>query len=518
MNGAESLIRTLVANGVDTCFANPGTSEMHFVAALDRVEGMRCVLGLFEGVVTGAADGYGRMCDRPAATLLHLGPGLANGLSNLHNASRANAPVVNIVGDHATFHRRYDAPLTSDIEAAARPFSAWVRTSPNADTVAADGAAAIAAALAPPGRVATLILPADTAWSEVTGDSGAIAPLPAVLSPERPSQAAIDAAAGTLLSDETTAIVLAGPATRERTLELAGKISAATGARLFAQTHSPRISRGAGRVPVSRIPYPIQQAMDLLRDVRNLVLIGGKAPVGFFAYPDKPSELFAPGTRVHTLARIDQDIAYALEALADAVGADRAAPQVARLDLPDRPSGAISPERLGALIAATLPEDAIVVDESITTGRTFMAATETARPHDWILPTGGAIGFGPPVAVGAAVACPDRKVVCLESDGSGMYMPQSLWTQAREGLNVLTLVLANRKYQILRSEMANVGASNIGPKASALLDIDRPTIDWVALAGSLGVDARRAATMDELSQQIDAGLAADGPFLIEVVL
>jgi acetolactate synthase I/II/III large subunit len=518
MNGAESLIRTLVGNGVDTCFANPGTSEMHFVSALDRTEGMRCLLGLFEGVATGAADGYARMLDQPAATLLHLGPGLANGLSNLHNAGRANSPVVNIVGDHATYHRRYDAPLTSDIEAAARPFSAWVRTSPNAETVAADGAAAIAAALSPPGRVATLILPADTAWSAVTGTGAAVAPLPSVSPPERPSQAAIDAAARILLSGETTAIVLAGPATREPALSLAGKIAAATGAKLCAQTHSPRITRGAGHVPVARIPYPIQQAIDLFKEVKNLMLIGGKAPVGFFAYPDKPSELFPPGTRVHTLARIEQDIPYALEALVDAVGAEGAEAQIASLDLPDRPTGSISPEKLGALIAATLTDDAIVVDESITTGRTFMSATETARPHDWILPTGGAIGFAMPVAVGAAVACPHRKVICLESDGSGMYMPQSLWTQAREELNVLTVVFANRKYQILRSEMANVGTSNIGPKASALLDLDRPTIDWVALAASFGVDARRAETMDELSRHIDAGLATDGPFLIEVVV
>lgn len=518
MNGAESLIRTLVRNGVDICFANPGTSEMHFVAALDRVEGMRCVLGLFEGVATGAADGYGRMRDRPAATLLHLGPGLANGLSNLHNASRANSPVVNVVGDHATFHRRYDAPLTSDIEAAARPFSAWVRTSPNADTVAGDGASAIAAALAPPGRVATLILPADTAWSVLTEANHATAPLPAVSPAERPSQALIDAAAAMLLSDETTAIVLAGSATREHTLELAGKIAATTGARLYAQTHSARITRGAGRVPVTRIPYPLSQAMDLFSGVRNLLLIGGKAPVGFFAYPERPSELFAPGTRIHTLARIDQDIPYALQALVDAVKANRVEAPAARLDPPDRPTGQTTPEKLGALIAAALPDNAIVVDESITTGRTFMTASETARPHDWILPTGGAIGFAMPVAIGAAVACPDRKVVCLESDGSGMYMPQSLWTQAREGLNVLTLVFANRKYQILRSEMANVRASNVGPKAAALLDIDRPTIDWASLAGSLGVEAFRAETMDALSKQIDAGLAADGPVLIEVIL
>src|SRR6202048_1989124 len=169
MNGAESLVRVLRGGGVNVCFANPGTSEMHFVAALDRVDGMRCVLGLFEGVVTGAADGYARMTENPAATLLHLGPGMANGLANIHNANKASTPMVNIVGDHATYHRRYDAPLTTDIETAARPFSRWVKTSPDARSVAADGAAAIAAARVPPGQIAILILPADTAWNEGSG-------------------------------------------------------------------------------------------------------------------------------------------------------------------------------------------------------------------------------------------------------------------------------------------------------------------------------------------------------------
>ena len=169
MNGAESLVRTLVAGGVDVCFSNPGTSEMHFVAALDRVEGMRCVLGLFEGVVTGAADGYFRMKGTPASTLLHLGPGLANGLANLHNAKKANSGIVNIVGQHATHHIGYNAPLTSDIEGLARPMSAWVRTSPDAKSVSADGAAAIAAARSAPPQIATLILPADTAWNEADG-------------------------------------------------------------------------------------------------------------------------------------------------------------------------------------------------------------------------------------------------------------------------------------------------------------------------------------------------------------
>jgi acetolactate synthase-1/2/3 large subunit len=517
MNGAESLLTTLRQNHVEVCFANPGTSEMHFVAALDRVEGMRGILGLFEGVVTGAADGYARMLDRPACTLLHLGPGLANGLSNLHNAVRAQSPIVNVIGDHATHHRHLDAPLTSDIEGAARPFSHWVRTSPSADTLAADGAAAVAAALSAPGRVACLILPADAAWNEVAQERPT-APIAAGIHYARPSEAAVAAAAQILKSGESAALILGGRATREAPLALAGKIAAATGARLLAPTLTARITRGAGRVPVERIPYPVDQALAFLKDVRNIILVGAKAPVAFFAYPDKPGTLYQPGTRIHELARAEHDPVSALEALADALGARKAAAPVPRLERPARPTGAITPEKLGALLCASLPENAIVIDESITTGRAFLASTKNAPPHDWIIGTGGSIGYGMPVALGAAVACPDRKVVCLESDGSGLYMPQSLWTHAREDLDILTLVFANRSYQILRHEMQNVGATNIGPIASTLLDIGSPDIDWLSLAKGFGVAAFRANSMDELSRAVDAGIAMRGPCIIEVVL
>ena len=519
MNGAESLLHTLRQNHVEVCFANPGTSEMHFVAALDRIDGMRCILGLFEGVVTGAADGYARMLDRPACTLLHLGPGLANGLSNLHNAVRAQSPIVNVIGDHATYHRHLDAPLTSDIEGAARPFSHWVRTSPSADTLAADGAAAVAAALGAPGRVACLVLPADAAWNPVSaeGPSETVAP-PTGISYARADDSAVAAAANILKSGESTALILGGRATREGPLALAGKIAAATGARLLAPTLTPRITRGAGRVPVERIPYPVDQAIAALKDIRNIILVGAKAPVAFFAYPDKPSTLFPPGARIHELARAEHDPVAALEALVEAVGARKATPSVARLDRPARPTGAITLEKLGALLGAALPENAIVIDESITTGRAFLAATKGTPPHDWIIGTGGSIGYALPVAAGAAVACPDRKVICLESDGSGLYMPQALWTHARENLNILTLVFANRKYQILRNEMQNVGATNVGPNASALLDIGNPDIDWRALAKGFGVESFRAETMDELSRATDAGLALRRPCVIEVVL
>ena len=514
MNGAESLVRTLVEGEVEVCFANPGTSEMHFVAALDRVDGMRCVLGLFEGVVTGAADGYARMADKPAATLLHLGPGLANGLANLHNAVKSSTPMVNIVGDHATYHRAYDAPLTSDIETAARPFSGWVKTSPDAMSVAADGAAAIAAARTPPGRVVTLILPADTAWNEGSGP----APVPPVPGRASVSGDAVDQAARILRSGEPTMILLTGLAVRERGLELAGRIAAATGARLMAQTFNARIERGAGRVPIDRVPYPVDIAVAALAGFRHVILVGSKQPVAFFAYPDKPSVLTAPDCRIHTLARPEEDLVGALEALVDALGAGRQAAPVASLVLPAPGEGAVTPEAISLSLGALLPENAIVIDEAVSSGRAFFPPTRQARPHTWLQNMGGSIGLGLPMATGAALAAPDRKTVCLQADGSGMYTLQALWTMARESLDVTIVLFANRSYAILRGELANVGAQNVGRKALDMLDIGRPDLDWVSLARGMGVPGVRVTDMAEFNRRFVEGLATPGPYLIEAVL
>ena len=514
MNGAESLVRTLVGGGVNVCFTNPGTSEMHFVAALDKVDGMRCVLGLFEGVVTGAADGYARMADKPAATLLHLGPGLANGLANLHNAGRASSPIVNIVGDHATYHRQYDAPLTSDIEGAARPFSAWVKTSPTAETVAVDGAAAIAEARLPPGRIATLILPADTAWNPARG-AATVSPVP---ERARVTAEAVKGAAAALRSGEPTVLVLTGLALREAALDLAGRIAAATGARLLAQTSNARLQRGAGRVAIDRIPYPVDLALKVLQGTRHIILVGAKEPVAFFAYPDRPSRLAPEGCAVHRLSTIAEDSLHALAWLADELGARQQAPGLQPLARPSPPTGAMSLDGLATAIGALLPENAIVVDESITSGRNLFNFTRTAPPHDWLQNMGGSIGFALPVATGAAVACPDRKVICLEGDGSGMYTLQALWTQAREGLDVTTVVFANHSYAILRLELANVGAGNPGRKALDMLDLDRPDLNWVGLATAMGVPAARVTNLDEFSREFAAGVRAPGPRLIEVML
>src|SRR5215831_4443102 len=514
MNGAESLVRTLVAGGVDVCFANPGTSEMHFVAALDRVEGMRCVLALFEGVVTGAADGYARMSGKPAATLLHLGPGLANGLANLHNAGKAATPVVNIIGDHATYHRRYDAPLTSDIETAARPFCGWVRTSPDAQSVAKDGAEAIAAAITPPGKVAALILPADTAWNDADG----IAALPDVPARTRVDAAAIAKAVNVLRSGEPTLILLGGPAVHRDGLEIAGRIAAKTGAKLMAETFNARMERGAGRVPVDRIPYPVDQAVGVLAPFRHIVLIGAKTPVAFFAYPNKPSLLASPDAKIHAVARREDDVLHALAWLADEMGAHNEPFVPAPYAPPAPATGKISPESLAKSIGALLPEHAIVVDEGVSTGRGFFPSTRGAHPHDWLQNMGGSIGIGPPLAVGAAVACQGRKVLNLEGDGSAMYTLQALWTQARENLDVTTVIFANRSYAILRYELSQVGAQNVGRKALDMLDLGRPDLDWISLARGMGVPGARIDNMDDFNKRLAEGFATPGPYLIEVVI
>ena len=515
MNGAESLVKTLLAGGVDVCFSNPGTSEMHFVAALDAHPAMRCVLGLFEGVVTGAADGYYRMVDRPAATLLHLGPGLANGLANLHNAKKARSGIVNIVGDHATYHLEHNAPLTSDIEGFAAPVSHWIRTSPGSRQVSADGARAIEAARHHPGRVATLILPADTAW----GDAGEITEAGEAESPLAPDPAAVREAAEVLRSGKPATLLLGDRALRGDALALAGRIAAATGCGILAESANSRVERGAGRVSVDRIPYAVGKAMELLGGAGQLVLVGAEEPVAFFAYPGKPSLLAPPDASVVQLASVEVDLEAALQALADELGIGDSAPcYKATLDRPGIAPGRLKPAPIGSVLGACLPENAIVVDESVSTGWEFFPATESAPPHDWINNRGGSIGYGLPVALGAAIACPDRKVVALASDGSSMYTVQSLWTMAREELDVTILVFANRSYNILHGELRNVGVSSPGRSAIDMLTLDRPTLDWVRMANGMGVPAIRVEDSEALARAFTAGLASDGPNLIELVM
>ena len=511
MNGAESLVHTLLACGVDTCFSNPGTSEMHFVAALDRIPGMRCILGLQENTVTGAADGYARMTGRPACTLLHCGPGLANGLANLHNARRARSPIVNIVGDQATYHRPLDAPLTADTEGWARGVSAWTRTASLATTVGSDAAAAVQAAEQSPGGIATLILPSDTCWDEggVVGTR-----LPAIPTPQA-SPDAIDNALRALRSGEPTMLILGGRALRETALALARAILEATGARMLAQTSNGRIERGAGRTPIARIPYPVDQAVVALAGLKHLILVGATDPVGFFAYPNKPGRMAPPDCQVHILARPEHDPVDALSRVADALAARPARlPQTTR---PTLPKGAITPETVAQVLGALIPEGAVIADESVSFGRSFFPMTETAAPHDWLQITGGAIGCGIPLATGAAVGAPGRRVINLQADGSAMYTLQALWTQAREKLDVTTVILANRKYAILLGEYRGVGA-NPGRTAMDMLDLGNPDLDWVHLANGMGVDAVRVTTLEAFADTFAQANGRPGPFLIELVV
>lgn len=516
MNGAESLVRTLLAGGVNVCFTNPGTSEMHFVAALDKVPGMRCVLGLFEGVVTGAADGYYRMLGKPASTLLHLGPGLANGLANLHNAKKANSGIVNIIGEHATYHIAHDAPLTSDIEGVARPMSHWVKSSPSSTTIAGDGALAIEAACKAPGQIASLILPADTAWGPANGvaETKPQPPLPKV------SQEAVKAAAKMLTSGQPATLLMGGvKALSQKSLELAGRIAAKTGCGILTEGANTRLERGAGRVQVDRIPYVVDQALGVMKKAGNLVLVGSKEPVAFFAYPNKPSLLMPEGAKSTKLAGLEDDMEGALQALADELGASSTPPaRIAQPRRPTMPSGAITPASIASVLGAKLPEGAIVVDESVTTGREFFPETAGAPPHDWINNRGGSIGYGLPVAIGAAIACPNRKVVAMVGDGSAMYTVQALWTMARDNLDVTTLIFANGSYNILRGELTNVGVRNPGPRAVDMLTLNRPDLDWVSMARGMGVPGVKVQTAEQLAKAFDSGLQSGGPNLIQVVL
>ena len=510
MNGAESLVRTLVKGGVDTCFTNPGTSEMHFCAALDKVDGMRCILGLFEGVVTGAADGYGRMKDGPAATLLHTGPGLGNGLANLHNARKARTPIVNIVGEHATYHIAHDAPLTADIEGIARPVSDWVRTSADAVSVAADGAAAIAAARTPPGQIATLVLPADTAWNDAEGPS----PVPDVPAPQRVDEARVRACRDALTSGEPVLILLGGRALRADATELAGRIAERTGALLMTEFAGARTERGAGRVNPERMPYVVDVALAATAGIRHVILVGAKMPVAFFAYPGKPSLLVPETARPVELAGVADDVVDGLERLADDLGAMECEPRRESAKRPDLGSGDLDIHKIAAAIGHLMPEGCIISDEAITSGRMLHPYTTGCPHHDWLFGTGGSIGRALPEATGAAVACPDRKVLCLTGDGSALYTVQALWTQAREQLDVVTVIYANRTYAILHTELLNVGATP-GPKAHDMFDLDRPEINWVEMSHSMGVEARRADTAEEFNDALAAGFATPGPFLIE---
>ncbi|WP_299976433.1 acetolactate synthase large subunit [uncultured Pseudoteredinibacter sp.] len=513
MNGAEALLKTMIDAGVEVCFANPGTSEMQLVAAIDKIPGMRPILGLFEGVVTGAADGYGRMADKPAATLLHLGSGYSNGMANLHNAKRAFSPIVNIIGEHAVDHIPLDAPLTSDIEGHAALHTNWVRTSQSAVAMAKDGAEAVAASYA--GRIANLIVPANYAWTE---SEGAVEPIEPAAWP-KVSDEDLTAAAKALKEGEQCCLFLGGRALREEGIVLAKRIEQATGAKVICEVFPARIQRGRGRPTVDRLPYLGEFAADVLKDFKHMVVLGTKAPVSFFAYPEKPSVLTPAGCQIQDLGSAQDDQIDALQRLVALLEA----PELELAEDPALPAipskeELFTAEAVGAVIANYLPENAIVSDEANTSGIFSYGMYEGAAKHDWLTLTGGAIGQGLPVAVGAAVACPDRKVINLQADGAAMYTNQALWTMARERLDVVTVIYNNSSYAILNLELMRVGVENPGERAKSMLDLSNPNLDWVKIAEGQGVKASRATNVEEFEAQFKEAVAESGPRLIEVIL
>jgi acetolactate synthase I/II/III large subunit len=513
MNGAESLLRTLLAGNIDVCFMNPGTSEMQFVSALDRVPAMRGVLCLYEGVCSGAADGYARMLRRPAATLLHLGPGLANGLSNFHNARKARSPIISIVGEHSTQHLPYNAPLTADTAGFARPVSAWVTVLESADSMGESAAEAIDAACAPPGQVATLIVPADFSWSEA-GAPGRPAPAPPR---SQPSADTIHAAAERLRFGRESALFLSGSALLAPALEIAGRLASAAGIRVFADRFAARLDCGRGIFAPQRIPYFPEAAGEMLAGVKQMVLVEAQAPVSFFGYPGRRSLLAPEDCECTVLAREHEDGPAALQALLAGFDARAAAPTPS--GSPELPGpGPLTLDAIGRAAAALLPEGTIVSDEMVSSGEPIAQQLALAAPHHHLPVTGGSIGQGLPVALGAAYACPDRKVVAFEADGSAMYTLQALWTMARERLDVVTVILANRRYRILEIETRRTGAGEPGPRARQMMDIGQPVLDFVRLAEAQGVPACRVETAEEFTAAFRQAMRERGPYLIEAVI
>ncbi len=513
--GAFSLVSTAMNAGVEVCFANPGTTELPIVAALDGVQGMRVVLGLFEGVCAGAADGWARMAGRPAATLFHLGPGLANGLANLHNARRARTPIVNWIGDHATAHLGFDAPLTSDIKALSGTVG-WTRSVKSVHEMAEASLAAVEAAFGPPGRVASLIIPADCQW-EQGPEPLSVRSAPVLREP--PSSTLLEAAR--LLRTGRCGLLLGGNALSGRGLTAAARTAAATGCTVWLETFPSRQERGRHLPAFPSLPYFPEQAREALSDIEALVLTGADEPISFFGYPGQPSRLLPEGARLHTLADPDDDIdaALALEILADELRAPPLSPSSApHLAFPpgDQP---LDPDNLGRTLAAFTPENAIVVNDAVTSGSAWNSRYSfSAAPHTILNLTGGSMGHGLPLALGAAVACPERRVIAFQADGSALYTPQALWSMAREGADVTVVICANRRYRILQIELARAGIARPGPKAQALTDLTRPPVDWVQLAKGFGVPACSVNTDAGFSEALARAIAEPGPSLIEAML
>ena len=512
LNGSQSTIKALIASDISICFGNPGTSEMHFLAALDQIKGIRCVLGLHESIVTGAADGYYRLSGKPAVTLLHLAPGLANGLSNLHNAKKANSGILNIVGEHATYHLKYDAPLSGDTEGVARPMSHWVKTSTSADTVAHDAALAASIAKEKSGQIATLILPADVSWLKTDVVAQPVEPKPL----RKVEASVVQAIAKVIQQDKNTVMLLGGAALRGKALEFAGKIAEKTGCRILSEGQNARIERGHGRVSVNRLPFDVKGAQETLKGTEHLILVGAKVPIAFFAYPNLPSLLMPESCEALTLATHEDQVERALEDLMLELGAHNTLHKTSVFSQGPMPTGVVNSDRLGQFLGACLPENAIVVDEAVSTGRGFFKPTEHARAHDWLNSMGSSLGYALPVAIGCAVAQPDRPVIALVGDGSAMFSVQALWTMARENLNIKVLIFANHAYKILKNELVSVGLESPTQTALSMLSLNSPNLDWVSMAKAHGVEGFKVENIEALVKTFNHCLTQTGTQLIQI--
>jgi len=515
MNNAEFIIESAVRAGIDVCFANPGTTEMPLVNALDTVSGMRSVLGLFEGVCTGAADGYARMAEKPAMTLLHLGPGFGNGIANLHNARRAKSPMFNVVGEHASWHLPYDPLLAMDIEALAGSVSAWHRTVKAPETVGRDTKEAIARAFS--GKIATLIAPNDF---QTATFAGAADRDPAGQGDHASGidSALIKQAAAMLSSGKRSALILGGQALSVKGLMTAARIRAKIGCDLFYDTFPARLEQGAGLPDIYRIPYLPEMALETLKPYEAVLCLGTRAPVAFFGYTGLPSVFISERQDRLVIDRGDSAIIDALSRIADALDAplDVDAAILSALKRPEIPSGKLDGAKACTVLAALQPANAVVVEEAITNSLAYHAQINGCPRFTLLSLTGGSIGQGPASATGAAIACPDRPVIDFQADGSAMYTIQALWTQARERLNVTTLICSNRSYDILKLEMARAGILTPGPNAGRMTDLSG--INWVKLGEAQGVSSVSVHTCEEMAHALETALAEDGPHLIELVL
>ncbi|HFD32141.1 MAG TPA: acetolactate synthase large subunit [Gammaproteobacteria bacterium] len=513
-NGSENIIKALEKEGVEVCFTNPGTSELHLVEALGQSENIKSVLCLFEGVVTGAADGYARMSGKPAATLLHLGPGFANGIANMHNAQKANSPMVNLVGQHALTHLEHETPLHSDIMGLAKPVSGWVETIFSNNDIFPCMTEAIANTKKPYNRISTVIIPADIAWSkskEIPVGSSAYVP-------DSIDKDIVNIVADILLKAKHPVIFVNTTGLDKACIDLIGKIQKKIGCRIFSELFVSRLTKGAGEVVVERIPFRQKEALKVFENVDEAILVGAHHPRTFFAYPGQSSSsMFMPDCRVTCLVGVDRFSYDVIKALVTELGADDLMPDLSPAKTLKCADGELTTEKVGQSIAALLPESAIISDDGITSTFNYWPLFVHAPRHDWLYTTGGAIGQGLPVAVGAAIAEPQRPVICLSGDGSAMYTIQSLWTQVRENLNIVNIIYSNRSYKILNTELTLIGIDDIGETGKQMLDLSKPNLNFVDMASSMGMSAICVSNMEAFNNAMKQAIQSDRPNLIEVL-